>query len=470
MTNRTQIAVIGAGPGGYSAAFLAADLGSKVSLIDTRPNPGGVCLYEGCIPSKAYLHIASILDDASHSKKFGIHFDKPKIDIQGLRNWKQEVVQKLTGGLGQLCKARNISYLQGYASFVNPKSLKIKLSSGKEEILEFEHAIIATGSVPVSLPHLPKAKNILDSSEALEIKKIPSRLLVVGGGYIGLEMSTVYSSLGSVVHVVEMSDQLLPGTDMDLVKPLASRLSNILDKIHLNTSLKTASQKADKIKVQLENKSGKIIEESYDSILTAIGRRPSLKGIGLENTAIRLTNEGFIHVDGSRRTVEPNIYAIGDVTEGPMLAHKASHEGKIAIEVIHGKKAVFEPYAIPAVIFTDPELAYCGLTETEAKKTGVQVKISSFPWSASGRAVSLDRTEGMTKLVLEPQTGRVLGVGIVGKGAGDLIAEGVLAVEMGAVAKDLALSIHPHPTLSETIMEASEIFLGQSTHIYKPAT
>lgn len=464
----TQLAVIGGGPGGYVAAFLAADMGLETTLIDVEPNPGGVCLHRGCIPSKALLHVAKVLSESKEAKNWGIEFSDPKIDIEKMRSWKQNVVTKMAGNLGQLCKQRKITFIQGRASFVNANTLTIQKDNSPQEELAFNHCILAAGSRPAVLPDLPSDPRILNSTGALDLKEIPKSLLVVGGGYIGLELGTVYAALGSKVSVVEMTPSLLPGVDRDLTSVLARRLEKIFSAIMLNTKVIKIKEGKTGIKVGFEGPDLKGAEQEFDKILIAVGRKPNTTGLGLENTKIELDNKGFVKINAQRQTKEPHIYAIGDIAGEPMLAHKASHEGRVAVESICGHKVAFEPKAIPAVVFTDPEIAWCGLTETQAEKENRSVKIAKFPWGASGRAMTLDRNDGLTKLLLDPESERVLGVGIVGVGAGELIAEGVLAVEMGAVVSDLKLSIHPHPTLSETVMESAEVFFGQSTHIYRP--
>jgi dihydrolipoamide dehydrogenase len=464
-----QLAVIGAGPGGYAAAFLAADLGIDVALIDPEPNPGGVCTYRGCIPSKALLHVAKVIEESRAAADWGVTFDPPRLDVDRMRAWKDGVVGKLTGGLGQLVRARKVRYLQGRARFVDARNLEIEGEAGERQALRFEHAIVATGSVPSTLPGFPEASDrILDSTSALEIADVPGRLLVIGGGYIGLELGSVYAALGSKVTVVEMLSGLLPGADPDLVRPLAKKLERELDSILLETKVAAVKEQKNGIKVTLEGKRLDKPERLFDKLLVAVGRRPSSAGLGLENTRAVVGERGFIEVDAQLRTAEPSIFAIGDVVGEPMLAHKASHEGRTAVEAIAGNKVAFDPAAIPAVVFTDPELAWAGLTETEAKREGRAIKVARFPWGASGRATTLGRDDGLTKLILDPDTERILGVGITGPGAGELIAEGVLAIEMAALATDLKLSIHPHPTLSETLMEAAEVFFGQSTHVYRP--
>ena len=468
MNTAIQLVVIGAGPGGYAAAFLAADLGLNVTLIDKEPNPGGVCLYRGCIPSKAFLHAAGIIREAKHAKVFGIDYNDPKININKLRDWKKSVVTKLTGGLGALTRARKIKYIQGEASFLNSHSLRVKKTDGAIEELSFQKAILATGSRPAVIPNLPMSPHIWDSTTALAMDQCPPRLLVVGGGYIGMELGTVYHALGSQVSVVEMTPGLLPGADRDLTDVLYKRAKNQFAKIMLETKVIKMQEIKDGINVTFADKEGREFNEDYDKVLIAVGRKPNAENLGLENTQVKVTPRGFIEVNDQRRTTDCDIYAIGDIAGDPMLAHKASHEGRVAAEAIAGHKVAFEPQAIPAVVFTDPEIAWCGLTEIDAAKAGLEVTVAKFPWAASGRALTLDRTEGLTKLIIDPKTQRVLGMGIVGVGAGEMIAEGVIAIEMGAVAQDLKLSIHPHPTLSETVMEAAESFFGQSTHIYKP--
>jgi dihydrolipoamide dehydrogenase len=465
----TQLAIIGGGPGGYAAAFLAADLGMQVTLIDQEPNPGGVCLYRGCIPSKALLHVAKVLEDARQATNWGVTFAEPTIDVGKLRTWKEGVVRKLTSGLGDLCKRRGVTFVQGRATFVDATTLIVQTIQGEEQRLTFAHAIVATGSRPTSLPHLRlDSPRLLDSTSALAIPDIPRRLLVIGGGYIGLEMGSVYAALGTAVSVVEMTSGLLPGVDRDLVNLLSARLKQSMAVIMLNTTVVAMLEEPNGIRVTFEGSEVQEAQQVFDKVLVAVGRRPNAQGLGLENTRVEITPGGFIMVNAQRRTTEPTIYAIGDVAGEPMLAHKASHEGRVAVRAIAGHKVAFEPHAIPAVVFTDPEIAWCGLTETQAKQEGRAIEVARFPWGASGRATTLDRTDGVTKLILDPSTSRILGVGIAGSGAGELIAEGVLAVEMAALASDLALSIHAHPTLSETLMEAAEVFFGQSTHVYRP--
>ncbi|MFI5072399.1 MAG: dihydrolipoyl dehydrogenase [Terriglobales bacterium] len=468
-TSNINIAVVGGGPGGYAAAFLAADLGMKVTLIDPEANPGGVCLYRGCIPSKALLHVAKLIDEARHAKNWGIEFGEPKIDLARLRSWKEGVVKKLTGGLGQLSKQRSVQYIQGKASFENSNTLRITKADGSGQTLSFDRIIIATGSRPSVIPTLKlDTPRMMDSTSALDIQEVPKNLLVVGGGYIGLELGSVYAALGAKVSVVEMTAGLLPGADRDLVLPLQKRIEKTFDAILLNTTVTAVKQEANGIRVSFDGADVKEREKVFEKVLVSVGRRPNSEIPGLEKTGAVVSQRGFIQVNKQLQSDDPAIYAIGDVVGEPMLAHKASHEGRTAVEAIAGHKVAFEPNAIPAVVFTDPEIAWCGLTETQAKKDGREVKVAKFPWAASGRATTIDRTEGVTKLLIDPETERVLGVGIVGAGAGELIAEGVLAIEMGTLAKDMALTIHPHPTLSETLMNAADVFYGTSTDIYRP--
>jgi dihydrolipoamide dehydrogenase len=464
-----HIAIIGGGPGGYAAAFLAADLGLKVTLIDPELNPGGVCLYRGCIPSKALLHIAKLIDETRHAKNWGLDYSDPKIDLPRLRSWKEGVVKKLTGGLGVLSKQRKVEYIQGRAAFENSNTLRVSRTNSAEESLTFDRIVIATGSRPAIVPSLKlETPRMMDSTSALDLSEVPGTLLVIGGGYIGLELGTVYAALGSKVSVVEMLSGLLPGADRDLVIPLHKRIEKIFDSILLNTTVAAVKEESGGIRVSFDGPEVKEREKLFDKVLVSVGRKPNSEIPGLEKTQVKVGQRGFIQVNKQLQTDDPAIYAIGDVVGEPMLAHKASHEGRTAVEAIAGHKVAFEPNAIPAVVFTDPEIAWCGLTETQAQKDNREIKVAKFPWGASGRAMTIDRTEGMTKLVIDPQTERVLGVGIVGVGAGELIAEGVLAIEMGALAKDIALTIHPHPTLSETVMESAEVFFGTSTDVYRP--
>jgi len=467
-TKDTPLVVVGGGPGGYAAAFLAADLGVEVTLVDPEPDPGGVCLYRGCIPSKALLHVAKVIEESRAAKQWGVSFEPPEVDLDRMRAWKNEVVGKLTGGLGQLAKRRKVKHLRGWAKLRDGRSLDVERTDGGSERVEFEHAILATGSRPARLPMFPKSKRVLDSTTALDLPEVPPRLLVVGGGYIGLELGSVYAALGSRVTVVEMLGGLLPGVDPDLVRPLARKLGKEFEAIHLETKVVEVKETSKGLEVTFEGERGNPKPAVFDAVLVSVGRKPNSEDLGLQNTRIQPDPQGFVPVDASRRTAEPAVYAIGDLAGQPMLAHKASHEGRTAVESILGHAVQFEPAAIPAVVFTDPEIAWTGLTEAEAKAAGRRVDVSRFPWAASGRSITLDRTEGVTKLLVDPETERILGVGICGPGAGELIAEGTLAIEMAATAKDLELTIHPHPTLSETLMFAAEGFFGTATDMYKP--
>jgi dihydrolipoamide dehydrogenase len=463
-----QVVVVGGGPGGYAAAFLAADLGLSTALIDPEVNPGGVCVYRGCIPSKALLHVAKVIDESRHAKAWGVEFNEPKLDLAKLRDFKNNVVKRLTNGTGQLVKHRKVHYLQGWAEIVDGHNLTVRLASGTTEQVQFEHAILATGSLPAIPPMLQlDDPRVMDSTAALDLPDIPKSLLVVGGGYIGLELGTVYATLGSAVTVVEMTPGLLPGADRDLVDVLAKRVVQTMKSVLLETKVVKMTAESKGIRVTFEGKDHPT-EQVFDRVLVSVGRRPNSKIPGLERTQVQVDQRGFIMVDEQRRTHEPSIFAIGDVVGEPMLAHKASHEGRVAVEVMAGENVAFAPRAIPAVVFTDPELAWAGLTQSQAEKDGRSVSIAKFPWGASGRAITLDRLDGLTKLILDRESERILGVGLVGPGAGELIAEGVLAIEMGANATDLKLSIHPHPTLTETLMESAEVFFGQATHVYRP--
>ena len=478
MADTTQLVVLGAGPGGYAAAFYAADLGMQVALVDEEKNPGGVCLYRGCIPSKALLHVAKVIDEAKHAGNWGVTFSEPTVDVDKLRGFKQGVVDKLTAGVGGIAKMRKVKFVQGRATLTGPRSMSVAGPGGTTE-LQFEHLILATGSHPTKIPTLSlDSPKMMDSTSGLELPDVPKSLLVIGGGYIGLELGTVYATLGSKVSVVEMTPGLLPGADRDLVQVLEKRLKGLFAAILLNTKVVKVAEEGSGIRVTFEGEVSKerregvpadgAKEQVFDRVLVAVGRRPNSKIPGLETTKVKVAANGFIETDQQRRTAEPNIFAIGDVAGEPMLAHKASHEARVAVEVIAGHKAVFEPQAIPAVVFTDPEIAWCGMTEAQAQASGIEFEVAKFPWGALSRAITVDRPDGLTKLILERQTGRVLGVGIAGSGAGELIAEGVLAIEMGATAEDLKLVIHPHPTLSESLMESAEVFFGQSTHVFKP--
>jgi len=469
----TRIAVVGSGPGGYAAAFYAADLGMDVTLIGEEPNPGGVCLYKGCIPSKALLHVAKVIDEAQHASHWGVSFSAPTVDVDTLRAYKDRVVEKLTSGTGQVAKLRKVNFLQGRASITSPTSLLVRKAAGGDEAVTVDYIVLATGSHPTRIPSLSiDSSRVLDSTGALDLPEIPKTMLVIGGGYIGLELGSVYAALGTKVSVVEMTPGLLPGADRDLVRVLNQRAETVFEKIYLSTRVTGMSEVKGKkgatgVSVSFEGE-GAPAQQTFDYVLVSIGRRPNASIDGLSSTRVKVDAKGFIQSDGQRRTDEPTVFAIGDVAGEPMLAHKASHEARVAIEAIAGHKAVFEPAAIPAVVFTDPEIAWAGLTEADAERQGLTVEVARFPWGASGRAIAIDRVDGMTKLIIDPKTERILGVGIVGSGAGELISEGVLAIEMGATASDVKLTIHPHPTLGETVMEAAEQFFGQATHVYKP--
>ncbi len=461
-----QLLVIGGGPGGYSAAFRAADLGLKVALIDENPRLGGVCLLNGCIPSKALLHAARVTHEAREAKNWGLHYDLKEVDLNALRQWKDNVVSKLSGGVHRLAKLRKVRVFCAKASFIDSQTVKLEPRDQAPQKIGFEHAIIATGSLPV----IPKAMQaddprVWDSTSALELREIPKRLLIVGGGYIGLEMGTVYAALGSKVSLAELEGELLMGADHDLVKPLQKRLETYFHKIYLSTRVASIEINHAGVIVNFEGQ-GVPPQQLYDAVLVAVGRRPNSANLNLESTQVRLDKAGYIEINQRQQTADPHILAIGDAAGQPLLAHKASREGKIAAEVVAGRAAAFDNMAIPAVVFTDPEVAWCGLTENEAKRTNIPVKVARFPWTASGRALTLDRAEGVTKVIYCPQTERVLGVGICGAGAGEVLAEGVLAVEMGALLDEVAATIHTHPTLSETFGEAMEVGKGLATHLH----
>ncbi len=461
-----DVTVIGAGPGGYAAAFHAADLGLRTALIDYDPQLGGTCLLRGCIPSKALLHAARLLTEAEEAQDWGIHFAKPRVDLESLRRRTRAIVGKLTTGVRTLAQSRKVDVIQARATFKTATTLELSSPQGKRE-LSYNHAILATGSRPAVPPSLMiDDHRVMDSTGALELPDVPARLLVVGGGYIGLELGTVYHALGAAVTVVEALPHLLNGVDPDLVRPLQQRLQKHFKALKLNTTVEKLDLRDEGVAATLKG-SEETRTEVFDRVLVAVGRRANTQQLGLEHTRVAVSAKGFVQVDRQMRTAEPSIFAIGDVVGEPLLAHKATHEGVVAARVIAGHNAVFDPAAIPAVIFTDPEIAWCGLTEEAAKASGRAVTIARFPWAASGRATTLDRNEGLTKLVLDAESGRILGMGLCGIGAGELISEGVLAVEMGAVAEDVAASIHPHPTLSETVMEAAELFHGQAIHLYK---
>jgi len=463
---RTELVVIGAGPGGYTAAFRAADLGLSVTLVERYPDLGGVCLNVGCIPSKALLHAAKVIVDSQEMAAHGIQFSTPEIDLRKLHQWQQSVVKKLTEGLKGLAKQRQVKVVQGLAHFSSPHTLTVVNATGQHHSLGFEKAIIATGSSSIRIPGLPEDPRIFDSTGALALSSIPERLLVIGGGIIGLEMATVYHALGSVVTIVEMLDQIIPGADPDLVKPLARRLGKQVAAIRTKTRVDSVAAGAS-LRVQLSHNKG-TEELEFDAILVSVGRRPNSRSLQLEQAGLTADEHGFIQVDSQQKTRVDHLFAIGDIVGQPMLAHKAVHEGKVAAEVAAGQKSGFDARVIPAVAYTDPEVAWAGLTELDAKAAGTDFEKGVFPWAASGRSLSLGRNEGMTKLLFDPQSKQLLGAGIVGPGAGDLIAEAALAIEMGADAEDIALTIHPHPTLSETIAMAAEAFSGSITDLYVP--
>jgi dihydrolipoamide dehydrogenase len=467
----TQLCVLGGGPGGYAAAFLAADLGLQVTLVDLESRLGGVCLLRGCIPSKALLHVAKTMAEAKHLADWGVAFPPPKIDVDAMRTRKEKVIATLSGGLKQLGEKRHVQVIRARAAFENSQTLKLEAVDGKplpDDRITFEHCIVATGSSPTRIPafDLPTPR-VMDSTGALELPDVPESLLVVGGGYIGLEMGTVYAALGSRVSVVEVTEGLLPGVDRDLVRPLHKRLQASFEAIYLNTKVVGLADKKDSIEVSFEGDLPEKVRR-FRRVLLCVGRRPNSAALGLEKTKVEIDGHGFLAVDQERRTTDPHILAIGDVAGQPMLAHKASHEGKIAVQALAGQSAAFEPRAIPAVVFTDPEIAWAGLTETEAKDEGRKVEVAQFPWAASGRAQAVGRTEGMTKWLVHPDTQRVIGCGIVGFAAGDLISEAVLAIEMGCSIRDVVETIHPHPTLSETLGAAAEVHLGVATDLYRP--
>ncbi len=461
----TDLVVVGAGPGGYAAAFYAADLGIKAILVEREARLGGVCLNRGCIPSKALLHAVHAVTSARESEHRGIVFTSPSIDVNKLRNWKESILARLSGGVAQLAKMRGVQVLHGRGYFEDSRTLRIETEQG-QQLVNYEHAIVAVGSRSA----MPKAfdlgnPRVMTSREALEVEEIPQNLLVVGGGYIGMELGTVYATLGSKVVLAEALETILTGADPDLVRPVMNYAKKAFAEVRLKTKVSKMATSGKQIQVEFES-DGQKKAELYDRVLVAVGRAPNSENLGLENTRVTLDDKGFIRVNEKQQTTDPAIYAIGDIAGGILLAHKASKEGRIAVEVIAGEESTSQDVIIPAVVFTDPEVAWCGLTEAEAKQKGVEVQVAKFPWAASGRALTFDRTEGLTKLVIDPETERILGVGIVGHGAGELISEGVLAVEMGATAKDLALTVHPHPTLSETLMEAAEVFYGHATHTF----
>ena len=466
-TIKTEVVVLGSGPGGYTAGFRAADLGKQVVIVERFPTLGGVCLNVGCIPSKALLHVARVITEAEHLSEHGVNFGKPKCDLKKITEWKQSVVKKLTGGLSMLAKQRKVTVITGVGKFISPNALEVDNQGDKTKI-EFTHAIIAAGSEAVKLPFIPEDPRIFTSTGALRLESAKGDLLVIGGGIIGLEMGTVYAALGANVHVVEFMDQLMPGADKDLVKPLHNRMKKSFKSIMLKTKVTAVEAKKEGLYVTFSGDQAPTKPQRFDQILVAVGRKPNGLVIGAEAAGVKVNDRGFIAVDKQQRTNIPHIFAIGDIVGQPMLAHKAMPEGKVAAEVIAGKKHYFDPKCIPSVAYTDPEVAWVGVTETEAKQQGLNIETGVFPWAASGRALSMGREEGMTKIIFDAQTHRVIGGGIVGSTAGDLIAEIGLAIEMGCEAEDLALTIHPHPTTSETINAATEVFEGTITDLYLP--
>jgi len=469
----TQLVVLGGGPGGYAAAFLAADEGLEVTLVEAEPRLGGTCLLRGCIPSKALLHVARVISEVDELREdWGVEYPAPQIQLDKIRARKEKVIATLTGGLAQLAKRRKVRVIQARGVFQDSTTLRLEGdhdSIPEDGLLTYEHLILATGSLPAMPPMFDLgSERIMDSTGALELVDVPSRLLVIGGGYIGLELGSVYAALGSEVSVVELTEGLLPGADRDLVRPLHKRLSRLFqDRIYLKTKVGSLGLRGSEVEVAYEGPA-KYGVERYDRVLVSVGRRPNSRGFGLENTQIEVDQRGFVQCDKQQRTRDPHIFAIGDVAGEPMLAHKATHEAKVAVEAVMGKPAEFDKLAIPAVVFTDPEIAWAGLTEEHGKRDGRKFEVTVYPWAASGRAQALGRTEGLTKLLVDPDTQRVLGCGMVGPGAGEMIAEAVLAIEMGCEVRDLTESIHPHPTLSETLMNAGEVFFGTATEIYKP--
>lgn len=462
---QTDIVVLGAGPGGYAAAFYAADKGKKVTLVEKHHRLGGVCLNRGCIPSKALLNATKMISEMKDSQNRGIAFDPPRIDIEKLRAWKASIIDKLSGGIAQLARMRGVEVIRGRGYFEDSNTLRVETEEG-QQFLKFGQAIIATGSKSA----MPRAfdlgnPRIMTSRLALEIPDVPEKLLVVGGGYIGMELGTVYSRLGSEVVVVEALDKILAGADQDLVRPVIEYAKKAFKEVRVATKVVSMSTSGKQVLVKCQSKDG-TVEELYDRVLISVGRSPNCEDMGLENTRVTLDDKGFIKVNEKQQTTDPSISAIGDAAGGVLLAHKASKEARIAVDVLTSAHNVFMDIVIPAVVFTDPEIAWCGLTEMEAKEQGREVKVAKFPWGASGRALTMDRPDGVTKLIIDPETERILGVGITGHGAGELIAEGVLGIEMGATVTDLAETVHPHPTLSETLMEAAEAYLGFATHTY----
>lgn len=468
MANKKQLIIIGAGPGGYAAAFQASNLGLDVTLIDPKENPGGVCLFHGCIPTKALLHLAAVKDESEKAVDWGLNFSDVSVDLEKAREWKEKVVKQLTVGLGQLAKSRKVEFLRGTAKLLGENKIEFKPVKGDKQEIEFENLIIATGATALGLPGIDfDHERILNAKSALELKDVPRKLLIVGAGYIGLEMSIIYKTLGSEITLVEMMPDILPGVDKDLKQVFKKEQKELIKAAQFKTKVTGVKKSKGKLVVTLEKEDGKQDEQKFDKMLVAIGQKPNSSGLGLENAGIEADEQGFIKVDEVRQTTADHIFAIGDVAGQPMLAHKASHEGRVAAEFIAGRKTAYEPKAIPAVVFTQPEIAWTGLTEEQAAEQGREVEVARFPWSASGRATTLGLTGGVTKLIIDPKTHRLLGAGMAGKDAGSLVSEATLAIEMAAVAKDLELTIHPHPTLSETIMEAAEMYFGEPTHVFR---
>ncbi len=464
LMQESEVLVIGSGPGGYAAAFRAADLGLDVTMVDTAPRPGGECLHRGCIPSKTLLYLAELIHDARRADAMGITFNEPRIDLDAVRAWKGKVIDKLADGLVTLSNKRGVQLLQGRAVFEGPD--QVRLHDSEVSHIKFRHAILATGSHPTPFPEMTfkEGGRVMDSSGALKLADIPESLLVLGGGYVALEMGTVYASLGTRVTVAVRSDRLLRGADPDLAVPLITRLKDLFEAILFNTRASSLEEHEERVEVTLEGEVDKP-RQTFDRVLVAMGRQPNSEGIGLENTKVKVDERGFVVVDEQQRTTDERIFAIGDVAGGMLLAHKAFREGKVAAEVIAGEPSAFDVRAIPAVVYTDPQVAWCGLTEEQARKQDRPIKVERFPWKFSSRATTMDAPEGVTKIIIDPETSRILGLGIAGRNTEGMISEGVLAVEMGALAQDMALSIHPHPTLSESVGEAAEVFLGSVTHL-----
>jgi len=464
LTEETEVLVIGSGPGGYAAAFRAADLGLDVAMVDMEERPGGECLFRGCIPSKTLLYLSELIHDAERSESMGITFERPRIDLKMLRDWKQQVIDTMADGLITLCNKRGVQRIKGRAVFEGSDSVRLRGSDVSH--IKFRHAILATGSSPLPLPDVPfqGEGRVMDSAGALELEDIPKSLFVFGGGYVALELGSVYASLGSRVTLAVRSDRLIRGADQDLAAPLIRRLEKLFAAIHFNTQIAALKENAADVTVKFDGKD-KNWEEAFDRVLIAIGRIPNSRGIGLETTKVKVNERGYVIIDETQRTSDERILAIGDVAGGPLLAHKAFREGKVAAEVIAGEPSAFDARAIPAVIYTDPQVAWCGLTEEQARNQNRNVIVERYPWKFSSRATAMGLPEGLTKMIIDPETGRILGMGVAGRNTEGLISEGALAIEMGALAEDVALTIHPHPTLSETVGEVADVFLGGATHI-----